>query len=242
MLNESGISSEPIDDFAKRNKFVSSPKFPQDLKNGKEVRFSNQLPFLPILGFENADWDKMYCEADQLRQHYVPHRHQENHKGWNSLCIHGLSSVHTEAHHTYGYNDIKDAPFRWTDLADWCPTIRDFFKNQFDYNDYYRIRIMKLDPGGYIIPHKDSLTLGANHIGPTNIALNNPTDCNFYMEDIGILPFQQGSVIKLNLYNVHAVYNCSNEPRYHIIVHGRMGSSWYDKIYNSYLHWKKMYA
>ena len=242
MLNDWGISSESAADFASRNKFVAKPKFPQDLKTGKEVHFSNKLPFLPIVGFEDADWEKMYWEADQLKKHYVPHRHHESHRGWSSLCIHGLSSVHTEAHHTYGFPDRQDAPYRWTDVADWCPTIRDFFENRFDYSDYDRIRIMKLAPGGYIIPHKDSLIEDENHIGPTNIALNNPKDCNFYMEDIGILPFEQGSVIKLNLFNVHAVYNHSDTDRYHIIAHGRAGDSWRDRIYHSYLHWKEIYA
>ena len=242
MINDWGISSEPIEEFVKRNQFNISPKFPQNLKDGREVHFNNSIDFLSIIGFENEDWEAMHQEARRLEKHYVPHRHHESHKGWSSLCIHGLSSVHTEAHTTYGFKERKDAPYKWTDVADWCPTITKFFMRNFDYNDYDRIRIMKLSPGGYIIPHRDSLTLDECHIGPTNIALNNPKDCNFYMDNKGILPFKQGSIIKLNLYNVHAVYNHSNEDRYHIIAHGRSGDSWNDKIYNSYLHWKKIYA
>lgn len=242
MLNDWGISSEPIDEFANRNRYKATPKLPQDLKDGREVHFNSDINFLPMVGFENADWEQMHWEAKRLEKHYVPHRHHESHKGWSSLCIHGLSSVHTEAHSTYGYKDRADAPYKWTDVAEWCPTITKFFMRDFDYNDYDRIRIMKLSPGGYIIPHKDSLTFDECHIGPTNIALNNPVDCNFYMDDIGILPFEQGSIIKLNLFNVHAVYNHSNEDRYHIIAHGRAGGSWNNRIYDSYLHWKEVYA
>ncbi len=240
-LTEWGVSNEPADVFAKRNRFEAQPKYPQDLKSGREVHFCKGLPYLPITGFENADWEKMHWEAEQLEKHYVPHRKHESHDGWSSLCIHGLSSVHTEAHHTYGYKDRKDAPYRWTDVADWCPTIRDFFENQFDYDDYDRIRIMKLSPGGYIIPHKDSITEDEDHIGPTNLALNNPDDCNFYMEDIGILPFEQGRIMKLNLFNVHCVYNHSDKNRYHMIVHGRTGRSWDSKIFDSYNYWKNIY-
>ena len=242
MLNDWGISSESAENFSKRNQFDARPKFPQDLLTRKEVNFNGDIPYLPITGFELEDWEKMYQEAASLKKHYVPHRHHESHRGWSSLCIHGLSSVHTEAHSTYGYTNRDDAPYRWTDVADWCPTITKFFMSKFDYTEYDRIRIMKLEPGGYIIPHKDSLTLDENHIGPTNIALNNPKDCNFYMDNIGMLPFEQGSVIKLNLYNVHSVYNHSNEDRYHIIAHGRAGSSWEDKVYNSYLYWREIYA
>jgi hypothetical protein len=240
-LTEWGISNEPVEEFAARNRFKAQPVYPQDCTRGREVNRYKGLPFLPITGFEDADWEKMHFEASRLSKHYVPHRHHESHHGWASLCIHGLSSVHTEAHHTYGF-ERENAPYRWTDVADWCPTIRDFFENRFDYHEFDRIRIMKLSPGGYIIPHKDSITEDEDHIGPTNIALNNPEDCNFYMDDIGILPFEQGRVMKLNLYNVHAVFNHSNEDRYHVIVHGRAGDSWEDRIFDSYNHWRDVYV
>ncbi|NDB27978.1 hypothetical protein EB151_00300 [archaeon] len=239
-VTEWGVSNEPADIFARRNMKPAKPKYPQDYNTAQEVRFSD-MPFLPIVGFENADWNKMYHEAQSLEKHYVPHRHHESHKGWSSLCIHGLSSVHTEAHHTYGYKSREEAPYRWTDIADHCPTITDFFMNQFDYTRYDRIRIMKLAPGGYIIPHRDSTTLDENHIGPTNIALNNPPECHFYMDNIGFLPWEQGSVIKLNLYNIHCVYNWSSEDRYHIIAHGRAGETWDNRILDSYNYWRKIY-
>jgi len=241
MINEYGTSSESIEEFAKRNKFVASPKFPQNLKTKSEVNFNSSIPFLPIMGFENEDWNKMYQEADSLEAHYVPHRHHESHRGWSSLVIHGLSSVHTGPTSYYGY-DSDNAPYKWTDISEWCPTITKFFKSTFDYTKYRRLRIMKLAPGGYIWPHRDHLIESTSHIGPTNIALNNPDNCHFYMDDIGILPFSQGSIIKLNLYNVHAVYNQSKENRYHIIVHGTQGNSWKNRIYDSYLHWKEIYS
>ena len=180
-VTEWGVSNEPPEIFADRNKYPAKPSYPQDLTNSRDIHMSNKLDYLPIVGFEDADWEKMLSEAKNLEKHYVPHRHHESHSGWSSLCIHGLSSVHTESHHTYGFEDRKDAPYRWTDVADWCPTIRDFFENRFDYKQYDRIRIMKLSPGGWIIPHRDSITLDENHIGPTNIALNNPEDCHFYI-------------------------------------------------------------
>lgn len=241
MINDYGVSSEPLEDFASRNNYSASPKFPQHLQNGKEIHFSNEIPFLPIDWEEPLDIDQMFYEANKLEKHYVPHRKHESHSGWSSLVIHGISSVHTESSHTYGYTD-DTTPWRWTDISDLCPTITDFFKNKFDYTDYFRIRIMKLSPGGYIIPHKDSINISENHIGPLNFALNNPNNCNFYMDGIGILPWQSGRMMKLNLYNVHAVWNQSNENRYHIIIHGRSGSSWTDRIKRNYDIWKKIYA
>ena len=241
ILNEYGISKEPIESFASRNNFPANKKYPQDLTSGREVNMSPDIAFLPIDWETDQDWEGMYQEAKKLSKHYIPHRHHENHKGWSSLVIHGLSSVHTESSHTYGYTD-DNAPWRWTDVAAHCPLITEFFQKHFDYETYFRIRIMKLAPGGYVIPHKDSLAESENHIGPINLALNHPQECKFYMDGVGYLPWQQGRAIKLNLYNVHAVYNHSNEDRYHMIIHGRMGKSWGDRIYNNYKNWKEIYA
>ena len=239
-LGQYGISDEPVEDFIKRCEYKAKPKYPPNLETGRAVHFSDQIPFLPVDWETKQNWQEMYQEAKKLSKHYVPHRHHESHKGWSSLVIHGISSVHTESSHTYGFTD-DTAPWRWTDISDLCPTITNFFKNEFDYDKYFRIRIMKLSPGGYVWPHKDSTDISENHIGPINLALNNPTNCNFYMENVGILPFQQGRSIKLNLYNVHSVYNHSEEDRFHIIVHGRAGKSRPKRLHNNYLQWKKIY-
>jgi hypothetical protein len=241
LLNEYGVSGESVMSFAQRNNYSANKAYPQDLINGNQVNKSSDIAFLPIDWETDQDWDTMHQEAKRLSKHYVQHRSHESHQGWSSLCIHGLSSVHTESSHTYGYND-DNAPWRWTDIADWCPTITNFFKTQFDYTKYFRIRIMKLSPGGWIIPHKDSLTQDQNHIGPINLALNNPDECKFYMDGVGYLPWTAGRAIKLNLYNVHCVVNHSNEDRYHMIIHGHHGSSWNDRMYNNYLKWKEVYV
>lgn len=242
ILNEYGVSKEPIEDFAARNDYPAKVKYPQNLTSGREVNKCPDIPFLPIDDWmETEDWTKMYAEAKALEKHYVMHRTHESHSGWASLCLHGITSVHTESPHTYGYTN-EDCPWRWTDVADVCPTITKFFKEKFDYKKYYRVRIMKLSPGGYVIPHKDSITQEENHIGPINLALNHPDDCKFYMDNIGHLPWTQGRAIKLNLYNVHAVINHSNQDRYHVIVHGQMGDTWSNRMYNNYQKWKNIYA
>lgn len=242
VLNEYGISGESIESFAKRNDYPAAVKYPQDLTTGRDVKKA-PIPFLPIDNWiETEDWDQMLFEAKRLQKHYIPHRHHENHRGWSSLVLHGLSSVHTESCHTYGFTDA-DAPWRWTDVADWCPTITNFLQSKLKYNKYFRIRIMKLAPGGFVIPHKDSLSLLENHVGPVNIAINHPEECKFYMDNIGYLPWKQGRAITLNLYNVHAVFNNSNEDRYHLIVHGHIGPNWLDEvILHNYNNWKNIYA
>jgi len=236
LINEYGISDEPAIDFAERNKFHKELVLPGDLQNGSEVRRHGDIPYLPIEtdNHWDCDWNAMLEEAKQFDRHYIPHRHHERHSGWSSLVLHGISSIHTEAPHVYGMTN-ENAPWRWTDISDFTPNIKKYFTENMPYDKFFRIRIMRLAPGGYIWPHKDSVAIEENHIGPTNIALNNPEGCHFYMDGHGILPWKQGTMISLNLYNVHCVYNHSDEYRYHMIVHGITNDDWNRLVYRSYL-------
>jgi hypothetical protein len=54
------------------------------------------------------------------------------------------------------------------------------------------------------------------------------------MEDWGIVPFAGGTANMLAVGYRHAVYNNSQEDRYHIIVHGARGPQWQDYILDSY--------
>jgi hypothetical protein len=234
MFDEWGRSSEPVSHFVARNDFPACPEIPMVYSSAKEVSQSKKLPFLPILGFENEDWARMTKEAEALEGRYVFHRKKESHKGWSSICLHGISERHTEAPHVYGYNGHDEAPYIWTKASEDCPTIRGFLQRRLGYSVFYRVRIMKLDPGGSVAPHRDSLTEDENFLGPINVAINHPDGCKFYMDNIGYLPFRQGTVMQLNLHHAHCVYNESSEPRYHMIVHGKRGSSWPQRIFNSY--------
>ena len=70
----------------------------------------------------------------------------------------------------------------------------------------------------FINLHKDQ-----NHseLGAVNVAINNPKDCKFYLQNHGVLEFNPGTAYELNLVNYHTVVNNSNVPRYHIIIHGK---------------------
>ena len=186
-------------------------------RNYKSFRFPNGLAML--------------SEAKKLRDFFVYHRAGGQHQGWRSLCLHGISSVHTENHDRYGFPDRESAPYAWTDISKFCPVSTEFFSNVFGYDWYERVRFMLLEPGGYILPHED---VDWKQLGPVNIALNNPDGCVFAMEDWGIVPFAGGTANMLAVGYRHAVYNNSQEDRYHIIVHGSRGADWTDYIINSY--------
>jgi hypothetical protein len=81
---------------------------------------------------------------------------------------------------------------------------------------------MRLAPGGYIMPHTDGVD---RSFGPLNIAINNPSGCHFVFEEKGIVPFEPGIGMVLDVGRRHAVINQSDEARYHVIVHGEYSTA-----------------
>lgn len=190
------------------------------------------LPYLPMVGF-NPPYEEMYREARELIPMMVAHRSEyEDHRGWKSLVLHGLGATQTEGAERYGKNPNDPAIYGWTEVSKMAPVTTAFFRDAFHYDSYQRIRFMLLEPGGYVCPHTD---FDYYTLGPVNIALNNPPGCEFIMKNVGVLPFEPGSIIKLALINQHAVYNGSDEPRLHMIVHGSPNPEfWQPRIVESY--------
>jgi hypothetical protein len=174
---------------------------------------------------------EILAEARAVRHRFVTHREGDG-EGWMSLCIHGMSAEQTDAPNMYGYTH-DTAPYTWTDIADLCPVTTDYFKNQFPFQFYHRLRFMLLRPGGYIVQHSDNRT--SNLGAATNISLNNPVGCKFVTER-GLIPFRDtGSVMMFNNHYQHVVFNDSDEERIHIIVHGAWdGRRWNPIINRSY--------
>lgn len=117
----------------------------------------------------------MYEEARKLIPLMVPHRstYEEN-IGWKSLVLHGLDNEKTEGAERYGLDPEDASIYKWTEASKLAPITTQFFREQFKYEFYHRIRFMLLEPGGYIYPHTDF-----DHyvLGPINIALNKPLMC-----------------------------------------------------------------
>jgi hypothetical protein len=209
---------------------TQKPVYASGLTTAHDIRKHSGLPWLPVRLPFTMPHETMLDEAKKLRECFVPHRTmKEANRGWASLCLHGLSSVHTGPHTRYGVTDLY---YKWTDICRFCPVTYQFFKNSFGYHRYHRVRFMLLEPGGYVLPHNDS---EVDELDAINIALNNPVDCGFVMEDAGTVPFQDGSVMMLSLSRRHVVWNQSHEDRYHIIVHGVRSSVWDQIILDSYL-------
>ena len=183
------------------------------------------------------NYESMLKEAIALKDRFVKHRDNDGvggyrHKGWRSLAIHGISAEKTNHYEQYGYKSNEETPYRWTEVSGLCPNTVSFFKNQFPYKKYFRVRFMLLEPGGYITPHTDMFE---NRLSPINMALNHPKGCKMKMKGHdGFVPFKPGTAMLLDVGNEHAYINESNEDRYHIIVHGVKTKEFEELVIRSY--------
>jgi hypothetical protein len=191
--------------------------------------FESDWPY-SFIDFNN-DFDKMYKEIRLLEQSYfIKHRDKDKlnsyfHEGWNAVTLHGIDPQKTENYDRYGFKNEEEANYKWTEVCEFLPTITEFVKS-LNYSKYGRVRIMKLEAGGYIMPHTD----GKGRIfGPFNIAINNPNNCNFMFKERGVVPFKKGRGVFLDLGLEHAVWNDSDEDRYHLIVHGHINTELINK-------------
>lgn len=165
---------------------------------------------------------------------FVSHRDEsyEDNRGWRSFVLHG-KSYDASREDTY-YNDNRI--MHWTDHAKkYCPNTVKYFKTQWPCNEFYRVRVMLLEPGGIINLHKDMSPNG--NLTAVNIAITQPKDCKFYLDNYGVVPFEPGLAFLLDVSNYHTVINDSDENRYHIIVHHKKITTEFDSVieksYNS---------
>ena len=162
--------------------------------------------------------DEAYDEIVNLKNKFIEYRSTYKTQGWASLPIVGKSSTEPYAWNVYGYKDAREAApdMQWTEIADLCPVTTKWLQEVYPSNSYARTRVMLLEAGGVIEPHKDT---EHSVLGAVNIAITNPKDCVWKWQDGETLEFKPGDVYAMNLGYVHSVVNPSQEDRYHLIIH-----------------------
>jgi hypothetical protein len=186
------------------------------------------IPDIPV------PWKDIHKEAIHLLETecFTTHRAPGS-GGWLSLCMHGMSSVHTNCPEDYDLPDSAEEELSdWTDIAKFCPITKEWMQDEMLYNQFTRVRFMCVLPGGWIMPHRDTDKLEG--LGATNVAINNPDGCSLVMEEYGTMPFTPGSVFKINTGHVHSVWNRSEEPRIHMIFDGLQSKEFKTKVNENY--------
>ena len=176
------------------------------------IRHESGLPWLQL--DINVPHQEILKEIANVQSLLSLHRDEYGeHLGWYSFCMHGKSYDATREDNYY--NDTR--PHTWTSEAvNLMPNTVKYFSKEWPGSNFSRVRVMLLEPGGYISVHKD---YGQSKLVPINIAITQPKDCSFLMERHGIVPFTPGSAFLLDVSNNHTVFNDDIHPRWHIIAH-----------------------
>lgn len=206
----------------------SAPNWPgcNDQADYEWIRFHSGLPWLKLL--VDVPYDDIFAEIKSSTDFLIDHRDEYGeHRGWKSFCIHGKSRVQT--------SHCEDTrPWHWIpEVTAAMPKTAEFFQSWL-IGPYRRVRVMALEPGGYVSLHSDP---GEDALNAINIAIAQPAQCHFVMEQWGRIPFENGSAFLLNIHrNRHVVFNDSDQTRYHIIVHHSQPTPEFKKtVVDSYL-------
>ena len=215
---------EELINFYNQNKDCTAPVYDRYQESYNDV----ECAYYPIKF--DFDTELLLKECQGVDDLYFNHRGQDKksgygHEGWQSLTLHGIDKHKTEHYTKYGFTSLEKAGYHWTDACDRVPNLANFLKS-LPFKVFDRVRIMRLAPGGYVMPHTDNKYERA--FSPLNIAINNPEECYFVFKDKGIVPFVAGTGLVIDVGREHAVINYSNEVRYHIIVHGHYDKGFYD--------------
>tara|TARA_B110000503_G_scaffold28131_1_gene44923 strand:+ start:6256 stop:6972 length:717 start_codon:yes stop_codon:yes gene_type:complete len=204
-------------------------KYP-DMFDPKWTITESGWPWFRLSSLDDQPWKEMHAEAEALLEYFKPHREDYGH-GWQSLTLHGLNDD-TQSLNQYSDNRQETLnQLDWTWVADRCPTTKKFLTDVWPAEYLNRVRFMLLEPGGYILPHQDRPS-DQKRLSVCNISLNMPDGCEMLMKDQGRIPFDDnGSAMLVDISNEHAVWNRSNKPRIHMIIHYELGRRLRDFFY-----------
>lgn len=223
------MSTEKLKEFWKQHNKEYHYRYP-DFFDPKWVVTESGWPWFKLSRLDDQPYKDMFREAESLIPYFKDHRLDYG-VGWKSLTIHGLDED-TQSLEQYGDNRRETLDkLDWTWVAEKCPTVKTFLTDVWPAEFLNRVRFMLLEPGGYILPHQDRPD-DQKRLSVCNISLNMPEGCEMLMKDFGRVPFEDsGSAFLMDISNIHAVWNRSNTPRIHMIIHYEMGHRIRDFFY-----------
>jgi mannose-6-phosphate isomerase-like protein (cupin superfamily) len=127
--------------------------------------------------------------------------------------IYGVESMMIQNPPYYGL-DISDV--QWTQASKHTPKLVEWIKRNIK-SPFYRIHILRMEPGGYITPHKDTPFHEEFILG----AINWPEGSSIFFTEHGEVPFNRGETWIIDNGTEHSAKNESDEVRY-VVQIGQM--------------------
>lgn len=155
----------------------------------------------------------------------VPHRDGDS-DGWKSIVLHGHASCMSDSTDFYRERGIigeDDLP-KWTDVSKFFPKTVAWIKENIPFKSFDRARIMIVEPGGYVNPHKDYPR--GQMLGGFNVAVIHPEGAEMAIDNGGIVPWVEGESRLIDIGRLHSVRNTSSVERIHLIFHHYPIADW----------------
>jgi hypothetical protein len=185
------------------------------------VRFNSNIKTLKLDIDDNLE---------ELREEILPkisvsvtHREEEG-NGWRSATLHGYNSVMTDSDGFYldqGFNLPTEK--YWTSISSIFPKTKEWIIKNIPFAKYGRIRLMIVEPGGSVLPHKDYPH--GQCLAGINIAINHPDSVRYIINNESI-HWSNGDSRLIDIGSLHEIYNESDDYRVHIIVHSEPIDIW----------------
>lgn len=165
-----------------------------------------------------TDVTEIKDELIKLSSLGIAHR-SGNSEGWRSITLYGYSSIMTSSSDYYINQGLvtADTKLGWTDVAEFAPKTVAWIKQYSPITEYSRIRVMIVDPGGYIQPHIDH-TAGQLLAANIHVAVVHPEGVEFALDNCGIIPWKEGDIRVVDIGRAHSVRNLSDQIRIHLII------------------------
>jgi hypothetical protein len=180
------------------------------------IRFKSQMGSMRL----NIDADVTEVKKELSDRSFlaIPHRKDESNM-WRVITLYGYSSIITDSPEYLRENNLlpEDIKLQWTDISPMFPKTVEWVKKNIPLKTVSRIRVMVVDPGGYIMPHRD-YHHGQCACAGINIAIVNPEGAEFCLEENGLIPWEEGDVRVFDVGRYHCIRNNGNIPRIHLIV------------------------
>ena len=175
------------------------------------IKTTSNLPFLELdlqFPYETAMQEILAMPKDL----FVEHKNDMSEE-WYQFVMFGISFAETRS-------DWNHPDNTWiSEALEHMPRTVEWFKNFYPSNNFSKIKLALLKPGGRINEHSDGnikgFASGQNSV--LNIAVNNPDGAEFHIDDT-IIPFRAGSAMLIDFSKSHSVVNKSTSDRYHILI------------------------
>ena len=183
--------------------------------------------------------------SDELKTSRSKSVAQIGNNKWIGSTIRGIASDKPRPFHEYGYASEQETPYHWqNEKGQFDHTIAFLKKNISSRDDdFYRIKIQILTPGGKIHLHNDSRTSGLGISDKSSdqdttyilFAVHWPRNVIFNIDNRR-LPIQTGDCWLLDYSRDHEVHNPTNDDRYYLLVTGLFHESdkWRELVVQSY--------